>query len=755
MHNCHDCMKPRVAIFATICAAALAMPLFADPVQVDPADYECTFNVKFVGYRGTSTLADFPVLIRLSKALNGFNYAKCAGGANLRFADSDGNMLMHEIDTWDASGESLVWVKVPSLTKETVIKVLYGYKGAGEQPAVTASDVWSNGYIGVWHLGSSGNLTQKDSTSNGHDFVCASGDTDKVDLAAAGAIGGAVGFSKGGAKKGGLQVNDSGNAIGTSMDTTFEMWLCQTNVDTTANRAILSKRTAWNSGSYYFYARKEINGSPALSPSMSADDPTLTYPPASAVDLVYGEWKHIAFTRTGADGRLTEYADGGYIYYTTAGGTGCSLYPQGEIPVVLGNDRTSSNSSYLGYIDEVRISSVARSADWVQATRDCVEADGFAVYSVENDWTKYSHRFTVSFPGYEGGEELEDFPVLVKISESEIAGFKYADCLRPNGGDLRFADANGNLLFSDVDTWNTNGVSLVWVKVPSLNAGTKITAYYGWNMAPAVDATAVWANGYLGVWHMNGGLGDSGYVTLVDATGGGSTFTEDYNSKGSATLGQEGVVGHSVLFGIGVNGGGGMRNESARVMRAGTSAFTAELWAWQDDHVPSEASKDGALMRELTTDNSTYPTVYRLYEAASTGNKGKIVLNSGFASGEAYATPGGSMPLAARAEWNYHAAKYDAEAGGKVMLNGSMTVAQSAAGDFRAPLTRTTLFLANYTCSDNKVWPGRIDEVRISSVARSDAWVKATYDTIKNNTTFTTYGEARPNDVKGLMIIIR
>lgn len=116
--------------------------------------------------------------------------------------------------------------------------------------------------------------------------------------------------------------------------------------------------------------------------------------------------------------------------------------------------------------------------------------------------------------------------------------------------------------------------------------------------------------------------------------------------------------------------------------------------------------------------------------------------------------PGGSMPLAARAEWNYHAAKYDAVAGGKVMLNGSTTVNQSAAGDFRAPLTRTTLFLANYTCSDNKVWPGKIDEVRISSVARSDAWVKATYDTIANNATFTTYGPAREN-IKGFMLIVR
>ena len=146
MNARHNCMKPRGAIFATICAAAL---IGAGTAKADPVDwtqYERSFNISFPGYQGTTTLENFPVLVKLSAELNDFKYAKCADGANLRFADSDGNLIPHEIDTWDPSGTSLVWVKVPSLTKETVIKVFYGYKGSGEQPAVTASDVWSNGW---------------------------------------------------------------------------------------------------------------------------------------------------------------------------------------------------------------------------------------------------------------------------------------------------------------------------------------------------------------------------------------------------------------------------------------------------------------------------------------------------------------------------------------------------------------------------------------------------------------------------------
>ena len=55
------------------------------------------------------------------------------------------------------------------------------------------------------------------------------------------------------------------------------------------------------------------------------------------------------------------------------------------------------------------------------------------------DWTKYSHRFKVSFSGYAGNETLVNFHVLVKISESGVSGFRYADCKKPGGaGQIRF-----------------------------------------------------------------------------------------------------------------------------------------------------------------------------------------------------------------------------------------------------------------------------------------------------------------------------
>ena len=59
-------------------------------------------------------LADFAVLIKLDSTR--INYALTQNaGQDLRFVDADGTLLAHEIESWDESGTSYVWVKVPQI----------------------------------------------------------------------------------------------------------------------------------------------------------------------------------------------------------------------------------------------------------------------------------------------------------------------------------------------------------------------------------------------------------------------------------------------------------------------------------------------------------------------------------------------------------------------------------------------------------------------------------------------------------------
>ena len=53
-----------------------------------------------------------------------------------------------------------------------------------------------------------------------------------------------------------------------------------------------------------------------------------------------------------------------------------------------------------------------------------------------------------------------------------------------------------------------------------------------------------------------------------------------------------------------------------------------------------------------------------------------------------------------------------------------------------------------------RVFPGSIDEVRVSNVARSADWVKASHDTVTESS-FATYGSARENKMMGFILIVR
>ena len=125
------------------------------------------------GYTGAETLTDVPVLVRLSTALEGFDYndfASPGNGADLAFFDAHERRLAYEIDEWHTNGTSLVWVKLPELKKGTRFTAAWG--GVGCVPMdgyATGHEVW-RGYAGVWHMNEDSG-TAYDSTANGLDAL--------------------------------------------------------------------------------------------------------------------------------------------------------------------------------------------------------------------------------------------------------------------------------------------------------------------------------------------------------------------------------------------------------------------------------------------------------------------------------------------------------------------------------------------------------------------------------------------------------
>ncbi|NLB54292.1 MAG: DUF2341 domain-containing protein, partial [Lentisphaerae bacterium] len=140
-----------------------------------------------------------------------------------------------------------------------------------------------------------------------------------------------------------------------------------------------------------------------------------------------------------------------------------------------------------------------------------------AISLYAEDLTHYQKCMTISFPGYTNTETLFNFPILIVFEQTdEGSGFYYSDFLSPPDKDLRFtADDKTTQLDYEVESWDTDGKSYVWVKIPELNQNTKILAFWGMPNVEAPDSTedgSVWSEDYLGVWHMN----DKTSTTIAD-----------------------------------------------------------------------------------------------------------------------------------------------------------------------------------------------------------------------------------------------
>ncbi len=150
-----------------------------------------------------------------------------------------------------------------------------------------------------------------------------------------------------------------------------------------------------------------------------------------------------------------------------------------------------------------------------------------------SDW---GHSMLISFNGYQGASTLTNFPALIKLREGcGNNRFHYADC-GADGSDLLFTAADGTALSHEIETWDIDGESHVWVKIPALNRKAEITAHWN-NPAQAVDANPFVPTDLpeCGLWlHGAAGLvtNASGYVSLwQDQSGNGHDAYQNDTSK--------------------------------------------------------------------------------------------------------------------------------------------------------------------------------------------------------------------------------
>ncbi len=517
-------MKLRIVLVAAL-ATAVSLA-FGD--QLDVSQFAKTFTVVVPASSvPNGAVADFPALVRLSTAIDGFSYSdfRQQDGGDLAFTDAAGEAIPHEIDTWNESGESLVWVKVPMLARGTVIRCYYG--NSSYSPTLSASNVWS-GFAGVWHMKEA---TGPLADSSGHSLSAVRvGNDPSLIVQTPGYVGNAV-----------YQSDDEGNSTylevpsydNLSVGGSFAIsgWF---NADSITYARLFSRGTSAVAG---FEAECGDDGSIYARGSTAASGFVNT----DATSLV-GSWTHVAVVYD--DASVSIYVNG----VLKKNGTTDAVVDNGN-PLCIGcSGVTGEKWSLKGKIDEFRLLADVPSSAWIAAEYETAHDKGFFVYSAVNqnitiDPANYTRfvQLTIGSSAIADSTFLSGVPVLVRLSTA-ISGFDYNDFRLSRGGDLVFADADGNVLAHEIDVWDTSGESFVWVKVPLLFRGTAIYAYWGSATASPLASTATWS-AYKGVWHMN----ESGSTVEPDVSGNGLDATPAGDSAADIEKmeASEGIVGTS------------------------------------------------------------------------------------------------------------------------------------------------------------------------------------------------------------------
>ena len=330
--------KLAVAFFILICVPAISEAAWWNN------DWnfrkEITFDLTPAGANVSGTPLDVPVLIRLHLGnFSYFNDTKPDGG-DLRFVASDDKTpLKFHIERYDPTNQiAFIWVRVPRLAGGTNSEKIYLYYGNSKAPAANdAAGTYDANQTLVFHF-SDPQLPPVDSSAFANKPSAAT-----IELNPASLIGGGAKLS--GAVSVTVPSSPSLRLI-PSQGLTFSSWVRIAAPQTEA--IVLAMQ---DKGGELVLG---IRGSQAYA-RVSGTAGNFQVQGSGPLDAE--NWHHLAVTVGG--GKLTLYVDGDVAGSIPAQASEIA----GELTIGAG---TGNTHGLIGELDEVEVSSVARSADWLR-----------------------------------------------------------------------------------------------------------------------------------------------------------------------------------------------------------------------------------------------------------------------------------------------------------------------------------------------------------------------------------------------------
>jgi hypothetical protein len=437
--------------------------------------------------------------------------------------------------------------------------------------------------------------------------------------------------------------------------------------------------------------------------------------------------------------------DTSWHYVTlTYDGSQLRIYKDGEFKAntsMTGDINTNANDLLLGRyltgtLDEVRISSTARSAAWINTTyRNTNSPTTFAIFGDQiGILSTWLYRKSITISASMTGADLTNFPILISTTDNDLKNNALT-----NGYDILFTNSSvdwtggstAQKLDHEIEKYDSaTGELVAWVRLPLLSStsNTVIYMYYGNLLCTAnrQNPTGVWNDDFMGVWHLSETPSDGG--TNYDSTSRNHDLTF-HDSNGNSNTNAVGIA----------NGADNLSGDADYMDRShhsdfNLSTFTIECWVTLDD------KSDYHFMINKEINDQTNMN-FGLYSNTSTGHPVIKFRNSGgtdeIVTGTTDLTSVG---------WHYVVGINDGSYLGLYTNGTSEGPPDAIASNPSTQVAPLMIGRENSTITP-RYWKGKIDEIRISNNARSAAWISATYNTTSTPGTYLTFGPQKTRNV--------
>jgi len=373
---------------------------------------QITINHSYVD----ANLTNFPVLV-VHTSSNFSNNAQ-PDGDDFVFIDGNDVKLNHEIEYYNSTyGELIAWVNLTLLssTDDTVFYIYYGNLNCNNQENV--EETWSNHYVAVYHMNDLSITTIADSTENLNHGVKAN-----LSLEQDGKIGKAQDFERDNNQY--IVVSDD-DSLDLNGNYTHEHWINTETLD--ANGYILYK------GGYYGSSVIDYSCSFQGDNQYNSQSWDLTHNPICYTGIgTISSTETWYYTATTSDkGQI-----GGYKAFLN----GTLMDADDEDTTLISNEydlqigrRTGALQLFFdGLIDEIRISDIPRSKEWINTS-----------YNNQNDPESF-----MSFGEQEFFNYPPDAPTITGPTDVPPGTYEYTfKAIDPDGDDVYYwidwGDGNG------------------------------------------------------------------------------------------------------------------------------------------------------------------------------------------------------------------------------------------------------------------------------------------------------------------------